>query len=154
MPAQVDVADLAAWIAGIDFALWPQQHRLEDGKLRPAMVTDLAWHGFGERTDAFSKEIARGYLKAAHKVVYNRMLSVVMPGHSIPPHVDAQESDWIRRIHVPLVTNEKAYMIIDGVAEHWRAGQVYFIDTRVEHAIRNDGDTPRIHFMFDVRRAA
>ena len=147
MLGRIDVADLAAWIAGIDFALWPQQHRVDD-QLRPAMVTDLAWHGFGDRTRGLMESLAL----LAGGGGYNRMLSVVMPGHVIPPHVDQQPDDWLTRVHVPLATNPDAAMILAGREEHFEVGGAYLVDTRVEHSIRNGGKTPRIHFMFDVRR--
>jgi len=83
--AAVDVADLVAWISGIDFAQWPQQHRVDD-QIRPAMVNDLAWHGFGERTDAFVREalecVAAYVPLKLNLLAYNRMLAVVMPGHT------------------------------------------------------------------------
>jgi hypothetical protein len=154
--ARVDVADLAAWIASIDFALWPQQHRVDE-RLRPAMVKDLGWQGFGERTDALVRHLGHAVLhlyKCQGGDADNRMLSVVMPGHSIPPHVDEQQPNWLTRVHVPLQTNPKAVMVLAGEEQHLEVGAAYLIDTRVEHAIRNDGPTPRIHFMFDVRRSA
>jgi aspartyl/asparaginyl beta-hydroxylase len=85
-------------------------------------------------------------------VAYNRMLSVVMPNHVIDPHVDAQPLEWITRVHVPLVTNEQAVTITNNKRYHLEVGKAYLVNTRIEHAVRNDGTTPRIHFMFDVRR--
>jgi hypothetical protein len=160
----LDVANLVAWITSIEFSEWSQQHRV-DHQLRPAMVTDLEWHGFGERTDAIVEWLQQRFAKAPTPIRYNafhqsplveteefnRMLSVVMPHHSIGAHSDAQEPNWLRRIHVPLTTNENAFMIAGGQRYHLAVGSAYLIDTRIEHAISNDGETPRIHFMFDVR---
>ncbi len=36
---------------------------------------------------------------------------------------------------------------------HLDAGRAYAIDVRAPHAVRNDGATPRLHFMFDVLTA-
>lgn len=111
------------------------------------MVTDIEWHNFGSLTDgAVSWLMARfdGY------VAYQRMLSVVMPGHSIPAHVDEQGKRWLCRVHVPLMSNEKSRFLVEGVPHEMKPGVAYRVDTRKEHAVTNDGDTPRIHFMFDV----
>lgn len=147
--ARVDVAEVLAWISAIDFAEWPQQHRV-DAQLRPAMVNDLAWQGFGARTDTLVAELL-AHLPAGARDC-NRMLSVVMPGHSIEAHCDVQPSEWITRVHVPLTTNDRATIVIGGQSHHLEVGMAYLVDTRIEHAVRNDGNTPRIHFMFDVRR--
>ena len=145
--APVEVGDLADWIEGIDFALWPQQHRLEDGGIRPAMVTDLAWHGFGVMTEPVVQECLEHFPYCTDR---ERMLTVVMPGHSIPPHTDRQSERWRCRIHIPLLTNEDAALVVEGVSYTLEVGQAYLFDTRREHAVVNDGDTPRVHFVFDV----
>ena len=137
--ADCDVSALTAWITAIPFEEWPQQSLLEDGRIRPAMVTDLSWHGFGKMTSEFAS-------------ASNRMLSVVMPGHSIPPHQDQQDLRWITRVHVPLTTNDKAVFIADGETFHMKVGKAYRVNTLAEHEVRNDGLTPRIHFIFDVLR--
>lgn len=125
---------MAAWIAAIPLADWPQQHRIDE-QLRPAMVTDPAWHGFMEISDPIIEHFGKTGWRA---------LSCVMPRHSIPQHCD--EAPCAYRAHVPLLTNSRA--TFNG--EHLAAGFAYAIDPRVPHEIRNDGVTPRIHFMFDV----
>lgn len=137
------------WISAIPLAEWPQQHRV-DAQLRPAMVNDLGWHGFGTVTSSLVDRIA-SLMPGCEP--FNRMLSVVMPGHAIDPHCDAQEPSWVTRVHVPLLTNPRATVEMAGTVYRLCAGQAYSFDTRVEHIVRNYGDTPRIHFMFDVRRA-
>lgn len=147
---RVDVTDLVRWVSAIPFEEWPQQNRLEDGKIRPSMVTDLEWHGFGAMTDGIVQEIMQEHPGC---VAYQRMLSVVMPGHSIAPHVDGQGKNWVTRVHVPLVSNDWSTFIADGVEITMAPGFTYLVDTTKEHAVVNDGDTPRIHFMFDVGKA-
>ena len=78
------------------------------------------------------------------------MLSCVMPGKFIEPHTDQQDPGWITRIHVPLTTNPKAIFFSDDKPYHMEVGMAYKVNTLLKHAIRNDGDTPRIHLMFDV----
>jgi Aspartyl/Asparaginyl beta-hydroxylase len=77
---------------------------------------------------------------------------VVMPGHDIFKHHDEQPANWVTRVHVPLMTNELSYTLADGVQHHMSVGYAYSFDTRVEHFTMNGGHTPRVHFLFDVRR--
>lgn len=114
------------------------------------MVNDLAWHDFGRRTDALVDRLMRRMPRCS---AFNRMLSVVMPGQSIDPHCDAQEPGWVTRVHVPLLTNERSTIIMGGTSYRLLAGVAYSVDTRLEHIVKNDGATPRIHFMFDVKRS-
>src|SRR2546422_827410 len=87
----VSVAELVAWIRAIDFVDWPQQSKLADGKLRPAMINDPAWHDFGVKAAPVVSRLMGQFPGCAAS---NPMLSAVMPGHRIEPHVDAQAPDW------------------------------------------------------------
>jgi hypothetical protein len=144
--AKVNVSEAVAWIRAIPFEAWPQQHRLADGKIRPAMVSDINWRGFGNA--AWPVVQALGYNETN---AYQLMLSVIMPGHSIEPHRDEQPANWLYRVHVPLLTNTKAYTKMGGKRINMKVGQAYQVNTREEHALTNGGLTPRVHFMFDVR---
>lgn len=145
--APVDVDDLAGWVLAIPFEEWPQQHRLGDGNIRPAMVTDLAWHGFGEEIADCVADLMHHFPRC---VSYQKMLSVVMPGHAIAPHHDGQSKSWLCRVHVPLTTNDRSLFIVSGQSFNLSPGFAYRVNTEAEHSVTNDGDTPRIHFMFDV----
>jgi Aspartyl/Asparaginyl beta-hydroxylase len=148
--AEVDVSHFAEWVSGIDFSEWPQQRKV-DHQLRPAMVSDRNWHHFQE---AASPIVTRLLTLFPHCHDINWLLSAVMPGHDIEPHVDLQSSDWTCRIHVPLISNPQAFWVERG-QRHWmKPGFAYKVDTTVEHSIVNAGTTPRIHFMFDVMRIA
>jgi hypothetical protein len=143
----VDASKLATWISAIDFNDWPQQSFTE---LKPAMVTDLEWHGFGAVSDPVVKAIMAEHFGGLCSE--QRMLSVVMPGHSIRLHVDLQAPYWRCRVHVPLIGNDKSSFWSGDTAHVMEPGLAYTVDTMVEHAVENRGDTPRVHFMFDVRR--
>lgn len=145
----VDTSEAAAWIKAAAFEDWPQQRRLEDGRIRPAMVTDLNWHDFGEKVAPLVQAVMGEFPAGCEP--YQLMLSAIMPGHAIAPHKDAQAPYWLTRVHVPLVTNAKAYYAVEGNRYKLRAGEAYRINTEREHAAGNEGKGPRIHFMFDVR---
>lgn len=144
----VSVTKMVAWVKAIPFEEWPQQSRTE---LKPAMVNDLAWHGFGEAMRPVVENLSIAFEGSPDKA-FNHMLSVVMPGHSIPPHKDEQPEDWLYRIHIPLTTNSKAVTIINGKEHHMDVGRAYKVNTRAVHEVVNKGKTPRIHFMFDLRK--
>lgn len=148
--ADIDVTEMADWVAGIPLEDWPQQNRLEDGQIRPSMATNPIWQNFGEAAAPVVNELLPKV--GMHAVAFQQMLSVIMPGHSIAPHRDSQAPYWLFRVHVPLVTNKGAFMTLDGEDFHLEVGKAYKINTEAEHAIRNEGFIPRIHFMFDVRK--
>jgi len=163
----VDHRPMAEWISSIPFEEWPQQTRLADGKIRPAMVNDLRWRGFDQARSGpatkigTSSELALALalmeggigVRGGNVRLTGFMLSVVMPGHSIDPHRDEQIPGWLTRVHVPLLTNPWAFFDVhdDGNRRYqMEAGRAYLVDVMRRHAVSNNGQTPRVHFMFDV----
>lgn len=143
------VAPASEWICRIPFDRWPQQTPV-DGKLRPAMVTDLEWEGFLEHTIYLDHVLC--YLPGwVDLEIYNRMISVVMPGQEIELHSDVQGKEWLGRIHIPLATNSEAFIFSGNMRLHLKVGRVYLFSTEHPHRVWNEGDTPRIHLMFDVK---
>lgn len=150
---KVDVSALIRWVEAIPFEAWPQQHRVNPAQIRPAMANVLSWHGFGRETDPIVTELMRRGFDSGMKSKWatnNRMLSVVMPGEDIEPHSDNPGPPWRVRVHVPLATNDRAVFLVEDVPYHMEVGHAYFVNVRQRHEVRNDGATPRIHFMFDV----
>lgn len=148
----VDPSAVIAWVTAIPFTEWPQQHKVDE-QLRPAMVNDPSWHSLALHTNGLVRAIMVEYLPIGSRDS-NRMLSVVMPGHTIPSHRDEQpDAQWVTRVHVPLTTNDAVEFVSGGNKATMRVGVAYTVDTRVRHSISNRGTTPRIHFMFDVYAA-
>lgn len=146
--AEFDAGPLVAWISAIPLADWPQQRPLDDGQLRPAMVSDPAWHGMEQQAAAFVRATLAHFGSGVHAA--KLMVSVVMPGQDIAPHVDVQPPYWIARVHLPLVTNDESRFIVGGEAHHMEVGKAYLVNTEVEHSVENAGPSPRIHLMYDV----
>jgi Aspartyl/Asparaginyl beta-hydroxylase len=142
----VSVDDVVGWLLDIPYLDWPQQHRIDDA-LRPAMVNDPAWHGFGVHTNLLVAELLEHFPGCTDR---NRMLSVVMPGHVIPAHRDLQGPRWVTRLHVPLLTSERASLRYHTEDYHLAVGLAYQVNTERLHEITNDGADPRVHFMFDI----
>jgi hypothetical protein len=136
---------LIEWIGAIPFEEWPQNHKM-NGQLRPAMITDPGWYGFGQR---IAPLVQRLTIQAGAPSSWQHMLSVIMPGQYITPHQDEQDHRWRCRIHVPLITNPNAFLVMDRPF-NLAVGCAYKINTEATHFIVNMGETPRVHLMFDV----
>lgn len=70
----------------------------------------------------------------------------IPPGGKIHRHTDETGK---RTIHIPIQTNPKAVIEIDGERVHMAVGRYYEIDRSIPHESRNDGDTDRIHLMLE-----
>ena len=113
------------------------------------MPSNLEWHGFGKATQYLVDEVMTLFPGC---ITLQRMLGCIMPGHSIPAHKDYQCEEWLCRVHVPLTTCPEAVMIMDDGPHHLDVGNCYRINTEATHALANNGETPRIHLMFDIRK--
>ena len=86
----------------------------------------------------------------ASEVVLSRM----MPGQSHGYHVDRQNTDWLTRVHVPLLTNDRSWLMFEDNGEKLKfaVGSAYTFNAERRHAFANEGETPRVHLIFDVLR--
>ncbi len=78
------------------------------------------------------------------------MLARMAPGGEIKPHRDANAAaKWPHKIHVPLLTNDKVTFYVDGVGYHLPEGEAAEVNNMGVHAVKNEGDTDRIHLIFE-----
>lgn len=69
---------------------------------------------------------------------------------SLPPktcysyHVDGK-NEW--RLHIPFITNEDSFLVMNGETWHLPLGNAYIINTSVKHTAVNCGNTTRIHLV-------
>lgn len=55
------------------------------------------------------------------------------------------------RLHVPIITNPGALMIVDKEAHHMHAdGSTYYVDTTRYHTALNGGNEPRVHLVATI----
>ena len=54
------------------------------------------------------------------------------------------------RFHLPVITNERAELMLDGEIHHLEAGSLFFINNGCVHAARNLGEQPRAHLVWDL----
>jgi hypothetical protein len=78
------------------------------------------------------------------------MLARMAPGGVIHPHVDANPAaKWPHKIHVPLTTNEKTTFFVGDAGHHFPVGQAFEVNNMGPHAVKNEGDSDRIHLIFE-----
>jgi len=65
-------------------------------------------------------------------------------------HKDADENEYMARIHIPLITNEKCVFISEGQNLHMEPGKAYIVWVNLWHQIRNDSDEDRYHIICDA----
>jgi Aspartyl/Asparaginyl beta-hydroxylase/Glycosyl transferases group 1 len=86
----------------------------------------------------------------------NMRLNLIGPGSRLSPHEESLERDLgagrvaLRaRFHLPLVTTGQALMLADGDLFHFEAGRVYLFNNGCVHSASNDGDSDRLHLVWD-----
>lgn len=82
-------------------------------------------------------------------------LSRLVPGVRYGYHRDGQPSNWITRVHVPLVTSPHCWFAWEeqeGRRVFMDVGWAYSFNTMKAHSYANDGPTDRVHLLFDVVR--
>jgi hypothetical protein len=135
--ARVDVSALAAQIEAIPISEWPK-------------MVDPDSLGLGDAVRAVAVVLKSHFPGCIYSGIG---LFLLVPGQAHPAHTDVQPPEWVTRVHVPVITNDKATATTDDGTIHMRAGVAYRFDTRRMHAVRNDGDAPRVHLVFDMRKA-
>ena len=91
----------------------------------------------------------------AEPVYPKAMLARLAAGHGIDRHVDGEGSHPLtHRIHVPLQTNPRATLTVDGTDFHLEAGYAFEVNNLVPHSVFNGGEEDRIHFVFEVFEGA
>lgn len=76
----------------------------------------------------------------------------LVPGQTHPMHKDVQPPEWLARVHVPLITNPGAVLIMDDGEHHLEVGKAYRMNTLANHTVENRGEETRVHFIFDIKR--
>jgi hypothetical protein len=73
------------------------------------------------------------------------------PGASVGEHTDYPYGlpvGWAR-LHLPIVTNENAVIVIDGVEQRWQPGELWYANFGKPHYLYNNGSRPRVHLVID-----
>jgi len=72
------------------------------------------------------------------------------PGGEITPHQDKNFSlAHSHRVHIPIVTNDDVLFTIGNEMINMQEGEIYEINNRRLHSVRNDGVDARVHLILD-----
>lgn len=173
--AEIDISAMAEWVKALPEAVWSEDagrqqvykahartqtiplifdpdmrhshvtiheryYQLE-AMLKPAMNAIEAW--FVANPPPSVTPDARPY--------FARIILVRLPaGAAIGSHRDHGASlSRAHRIHLPVVTHPCNVFGIAGVIKHLAAGELWEINNRLPHAVKNEGDIDRVHLIFD-----
>lgn len=78
------------------------------------------------------------------------LLTRLPAGAEIRPHIDDGESlKRCHRIHVPVISNPDSLFTVGRLRFHMPEGEMWEINNRRTHAVRNDGAEARVHLIMD-----
>ncbi len=79
------------------------------------------------------------------------MVVKLKAGGIVTPHVDeGPYSDHFTRFHLVLSTNEGCLFHVGDEIQHMEAGSLWQFDHKARHQFINNGDTDRVHIIFDA----
>lgn len=83
--------------------------------------------------------------------VFSARLMSLAPGARVATHRDTPVGFRYGRLrlHVPLVTNDGAVLVLDGRTYRWQPGTVWYGDFARPHSIANTGTAARVHLVID-----
>lgn len=78
-----------------------------------------------------------------------RLLSLE-PGESVKEHIDGcgLSQGWVR-LHVPIVTNARAAIVMGGGEHRWQPGELWYANFGRPHSVYNMGTERRVHLVID-----
>lgn len=108
-----------------------------------------AWDRYSAYALPLIRQIIRDHYQP-HGTVIRAMLAKLLAGKAIDEHMDEHPSFAVgHRIHVPLVTNDRIRFMIDGDDFYLKEGIAYEVSNLDYHAVANESDEDRVHFIFD-----
>ena len=108
-----------------------------------------AWDEWAPLVRPLLDEAARrlGYASAEFPRV---MLARLPAGAEITAHRDGGKFPaFPHKLHIALDTNPHVEFYVDPEWRHIACGQLVEVNNNLTHAVRNDGDTPRVHLVFE-----
>ena len=142
---KVDVSSFKNKFIDVDNSLWTEEIKLN--------IIKLMW--LGKKTELYKKFYDENFFRpiidylGGDDKLYNIFFSLLEKGTKILPHVDTIIGNLYKRIHIPIITNDKVYVINAGHAVNMKEGQAYEIDNSKVHAVNNASDKDRIHLIID-----
>ena len=72
------------------------------------------------------------------------------PGNKVYPHVDRGEYYRVRNRYHLILQSSGSWMRAGNEEVRMRTGELWWFDNKAEHEAMNDGDSDRIHLIFDL----
>jgi hypothetical protein len=116
-------------------------------------VTDVwseSWDKWGGLVSPIMDKVIKGYEFSDTAFINKCLLARMRPNMTIPRHIDLDKTFFYsHRLHVPILTNPNVDFIIGGERCVMEEGNAYEISNRDFHSVANNGDTDRVHLLFD-----
>ncbi len=77
------------------------------------------------------------------------MLALLPAGGEVSSHSDGHASQYIHKIHVPLITDPETTFHVGKKARHLPVGEIVEVNNKRVHAVKNNGAQDRVHFIFE-----
>lgn len=110
----------------------------------------------GSRWDLWKNDLlpvldaATKHLNYQKKYYPKVMLAKLPPKSFIRPHTDGnQKSVTPHKIHIALSTNPEAFFFLESEKIHFQKGIAYEVNNGRTHGVINNGNTDRIHLIFE-----
>lgn len=164
----VDIAALRAAVLAIPETVWDAENAAKPNRFEVLDATrhivfrfvdsPRDWRGSHDRPawNAWRAMLEPVLARAVRPYGYGRgvfprvMLARMPAGGVIHPHIDANPAArWPHKVHVPLTTNPGVVCFFGGAERHFPVGEAVEVDNLGPHWVRNDGDTDRIHLIFE-----
>jgi hypothetical protein len=91
-------------------------------------------------------------LEQVHDGKIGKCMFIRLPAHKdVAEHNDFGEyMGVVRRHHMAITTNDKAFFFVNKESKNMKVGECWEINNSHRHSVQNNGDTERIHLMFDI----
>ena len=111
--------------------------------MRPALAETADHYDQSRKGQALFEEFGLGYFIRANLV---RLKS----GGKINPHRDGNFSlVHSHRTHLPIITNDEVWFTVGSETVNLKEGELYEINNRRTHSVRNAGSVDRVHLIMD-----
>jgi len=93
---------------------------------------------------------ATEYLGYTNRYYPKVMLANLPSKKFIKPHTDGNTAGYIpHKIHIPIITNADAFFFLENERYHFQEGIAYEVNNGKKHSVVNNGDSERIHLIFE-----
>lgn len=157
LPLRVDAARLRAEVEALPAETWGTTgprvgvHGAADALFLRGYLPAEGDKPFDERPALALLPYVKAILAEIRSTPLRCLLARLPAGATIMPHVDrALYFSKSIRIHVPVITHERVFMLCDGHSYTMRPGEVWALNNSAVHGVWNDHPTQsRIHMICD-----